>query len=170
MSLHNIVIASLTIAIICFLVIIIDILSGNRQHIMVMNFVYPITALYAGPLALLVYYTIGRKSTHKAVMQAKETDEKPPGKKKPFWQSVAVGALHCGGGCTIADIIAESVLLAFPLVLFGKKLYGAWAVDYLLALCIGILFQYYAIKPMKDLSLKEGIKAALKADTLSLTF
>ncbi|MEP7252282.1 MAG: DUF4396 domain-containing protein [Ginsengibacter sp.] len=167
---HTIVIASLIMAITCLIVIVVDIFAGNRQHMMVMNFVYPITALYAGPLALLVYYTIGRKSTTKAVMQAKEKNEKPPNKKKPFWQSVAVGALHCGGGCTIGDIIAESALLAFPLVLFGKKLYGAWAVDYILALGIGILFQYYAIKPMKDLSPKEGIKAAIKADTLSLTF
>jgi hypothetical protein len=78
--------------------------------------------------------------------------------------------LHCGGGCTIGDIIAESILLAFPLVLFGKKLYGAWGVDFILAFGTGILFQYYAIKSMKILSPKEAIIAALKADTLSLTF
>lgn len=78
-------------------------------------------------------------------------------------------ALHCGSGCTIADIIGESILVMYPLVLFGKALYGAWLVDYVLALCIGILFQYYAIKPMKNLTVKEGLKAALKADILSLT-
>ncbi|MGN6566932.1 MAG: DUF4396 domain-containing protein, partial [Flavipsychrobacter sp.] len=32
------------------------------------------------------------------------------------------------------------------------------------------VFQYYAIKPMKHLSVKDGIVAALKADSLSLTF
>lgn len=168
-TLHAIGIASLAIAGICFIIVLVHILAGHKQHMMVMNFVYPITALYAGPLGLLVYYTVGRKSTHKAVMKAKQRHEKPPNKQKPFWQSVAVGALHCGSGCTLGDIIAETVLLFFPLVLFGMKLYGAWVVDYILAFAIGILFQYYSIKPMKNLSPKEGIKAALKADTLSLS-
>lgn len=31
--------------------------------------------------------------------------EDPPGKKKPFWQMVALGATHCGSGCTLADIM-----------------------------------------------------------------
>lgn len=136
---------------------------------MVMNFVYPVTALYAGPLALLVYYTIGRMSTQKAVMQAKKQNQMPPNKTKPFWQSVAVGALHCGSGCTLGDIIAETFLLFVPFTLFGMKLFGAWAVDYVLAFALGILFQHYSIKPMKDLSPKEGLAAAIKADTLSLT-
>lgn len=169
MNLHTIAIASLIIGIICFVVIIIDILAGHRQHMMVMNFVYPVTALYAGPLGLLVYYTLSRKSTKKAVMQAKDQNRKPPNKQKPFWQSVAVGAMHCGSGCTLGDIIAETVLLFIPFTLFGMKLYGAWVVDYILAFSIGIIFQYYSIKPMKNLSPKEGIKAAVKADTLSLT-
>jgi Domain of unknown function (DUF4396) len=33
----------------------------------------------------------------------------------------------------------------------------------------GIVFQYFTIKPMKDLSTGQGIWAAIKADTLSLT-
>lgn len=168
-SLHTIVMISLIVAIICFLIITIDILAGNKQHMMIMNFVYPITALYSGPIGLWIYYTLGRKSTHKAVMKAKEKDEKPPNKKKPFWQSVVVGVLHCGSGCTLGDIIAETTLIFFPVVLFGKEIFGAWAVDYALALAIGIIFQYFSIKPMKDLSVKEGLKEAFKADTLSLT-
>lgn len=161
--------ASLIVAVVCMVIIVVDILLGNAQKMMVMNFVYPITGLYAGPLALLVYYTIGRKSTKKAMEKSKELKEKKPDEEKPFWQSVVVGALHCGSGCTLGDLIAESALFFIPLTLFGMKLYGAWAVDYVLAFSIGIAFQYYAIKPMREISVKEGIKAALKADTLSLT-
>ena len=89
--------------------------------------------------------------------------------RKPFWQSVVVGTLHCGSGCTLGDLIAESILLPFSLIIFGMKLYGAWAVDYILAFALGILFQYYSIKPMRQLSPKAALKAALKADALSLT-
>lgn len=146
-------IASLMVSVICFLIIVIDILAGHRQHMTVMNLVYPITALYAGPLALLVYYIIGRKPT-----------------QKPFWQSVLLGALHCGSGCTLGDLFGEVFLLFFPVTLFGSKLYGSWLVEFVPAFGLGILFQYYAIKPMKQLSSGQAIKAAIKADTLSLIF
>ncbi|RYE35271.1 MAG: DUF4396 domain-containing protein [Sphingobacteriaceae bacterium] len=149
----------------CFIIILIDLLSGNLQQMMVMNFVWPITALYAGPLALIAYYKIGRLSTKKVMMQNK----KMPSKQKPFWQSVVVGALHCGSGCTLGDIMAETILIFVPVVVFGDKLYGAWAVDFAFAFVLGIVFQYYSIKPMKNLSPKKAFIAALKADTVSLT-
>lgn len=47
------------------LVIAADIISGNRQKMMVMSFVWPITALWSGPFGLWVYWTIGRqRSSH----------------------------------------------------------------------------------------------------------
>jgi hypothetical protein len=103
------------------------------------------------------------------MMQAKQQGKSMPSKQKPFWQSVTIGALHCGSGCTLGDMIAEAFLLAVPVILFGSKIYGSWAIDFLFAFIIGIIFQYYSIKPMKNLSPKKGLIAALKADTLSLT-
>ncbi len=160
---------SVAIGVVCMLIMIIDIISGNQQHMMIMNFVWPVTGLYAGPLALWAYYTIGRKSTHKTMMQAKKQHLPRPSKQKPFWQSVAIGTLHCGSGCTLGDILAETFLLAIPFVFLGSKLYGTWMIDFIFAFILGIVFQYYAIKPMKDLPPKKAFLAALKADTLSLT-
>ena len=51
----------------------------------------------------------------------------------------------------------------------GSTLAGDWLVEYLAAFLLGIVFQYYAIKPMKQLSPGNTLKAALKADALSLT-
>ena len=112
---------------------------------------------------------MGRLSSRRAVKDAKARGEEPPGKEKPFWQKVALGASHCGGGCTLADMVGEWTLFAFPLTLFGMKMFGAWVVDYFLALLFGIFFQYFTIAPMRDLSLGEGLAAASKADVLSLT-
>jgi Domain of unknown function (DUF4396) len=160
---------SVLMAILCSIMIIIDILNGNHQHMMIMNFVWPITALYAGPLGILAHYTIGRKSTHKKMMAAKKYGGHMSPKQRPFWQSVAVGTLHCRSGCTLGDIIAEIFLLIVPVVLFGSKIFGSWATDFVFAFFIGIIFQYYSIKPMKKLSAGQGLIAALKADNLSLT-
>ena len=135
----------------------------------IMNWVWPITAPYAGPLGLWGYFTTGRLSTYRVVQEAKARGEEPPGRKKPFWQMVALGTTHCGAGCALGDILAECGLAVFPLTLFGQKIFAAWAVDYVLALGFGIFFQYFTIAPMRGLGFRDGIKAAFKADTLSLT-
>jgi len=138
---------------ICAAVIITDIVR-HPLEMKIMNVVWPVTALYSGPIGLLLYLYIGRKQT----------------KNKPFWQSVLTGTLHCGGGCTLGDLLAANLLLLFPLKIFGSQLAAEWTVEYIAAFTLGIIFQYYAIKPMKNLSIKEGFAAALKADALSLTF
>jgi len=165
MNLNIVACISLLTGVISLIIITLDIFLGNKQKMMIMNFVWPLTALYAGLLALFAYYTIGRKTTAKKMDQ----QDKHYIHKKPFWQSVATGALHCGSGCTLGDICAEIFLLFVPITLFGSALYGTWMIDFVFAFIIGIIFQYYAIQPMRNLSFKDGLKAALKADTLSLT-
>ena len=85
---------------------------------------------------------------------------------QPFWQKAAIGATHCGSGCTLGDIVAESFTIAVPLTLFGDQMFGSWGLDFILAFLFGIAFQYFTIKPMKNLSVGKGLSAALKADTL----
>ena len=47
-------------------------------------------------------------------------------------------------------------------------MYAVWLLDFVFAFSLGILFQYFAIVPMRNLSPGEGIIAAIKTDTLSL--
>lgn len=161
-------VASLALAGICAIIIAADLLR-NPQKMWIMNIVWPITALYAGPLACFAYYKVGRLSSKQAMMAAKAKGGESAGAKKPFWQSVAIGATHCGAGCTLGDLVAEWITFAAPLVIFGEKLYGGWLVDFIWAYVFGVVFQYFSIKPMKGLSPGQGIWAAIKADTLSLT-
>ncbi len=165
--LHYISVISLLMGSISALIILIDILLGNRQQMMIMNFVYPITGLYASIFALLFYFKIGRKSVVKSSIMLNDSMKS---QKKPFWQSVVIGTLHCGSGCTIGDILAEIFLLFIPVVVFGSSLLGSWIIDYIFAFLVGIFFQYFSIKPMKKLSPEKALKATLKADSLSLSF
>jgi hypothetical protein len=104
-------------------------------------------------------------------------EEMPSKKLTPFPVMVANGALHCGSGCTLGDIIAEWLVFAVPAIavafgwrsLFGVEMFAAWIVDYLFAYALGIVFQYFTIAPMRSLSFGQGVIAAVKADTLSLT-
>lgn len=94
-----------------------------------------------------------------------------PGMKgRPRWQSVVLSTLHCGAGCTLADIVGEWFLFFVPVAIGGSILAGTWVVDYLLALAFGIGFQYAAIRGMeRTLPRGETIRRAAKADILSLT-
>ena len=165
--LHTGALLALGLAVLCSLWIAIDVLR-HPQQMWIMNAVWILTPLYSGLVGLWAYYQVGRLTTKASVRQAKARGEESPGKQKPFWQSVAVGALHCGSGCTLADVLVETAVFFVPVVLFGRKLFGAWAVDFVFAFLFGIVFQYFTIKPMRDLSVGEGIKAAVKADTFSL--
>jgi hypothetical protein len=161
---------SLILAGICCVAISIDLLAGHRQHMWIMNLVWPITALYAGPVALWAYFKVGRSASHERMPEGMEMGAMEHRQAKPFWQSVALGATHCGSGCVLGDIVSEWFTFFVPLILFGKGIFGAWVLDYILAFLFGVAFQYYTIKPMRHLSPGQGLKAALKADSLSLTF
>ncbi len=159
----------------CCAAIVLDIIFRHRQKMAIMHAVWPITALYAGPLGLVTYWRIGLRS---AMTPAKETgrmhegqaDQLHDGSDKPFWQKVTVSALHCGAGCTVGDIIAEPLRELTDFTLAGSPLWGTFLMDYIWAWSIGIAFQFFAIVPMKGLGVKRGLYEAIKADTLSLTF
>ena len=149
-------IASLAVSGLCSLIIAIDLMAGHKQHMWIMNIVWPVTALYSGPLGLWAYYRIGRLTTHHRVKEAKEKGEESPGKKKPFPQIVGVAATHCGSGCTLGDLMAEWIVFAAPLYLFGQKIFGTWALDFAFAYLLGIAFQYFTIVPMRGLECRQG--------------
>jgi hypothetical protein len=90
-------------------------------------------------------------------------------RQRPFWLATALATTHCGGGCTLGDLLAEPLLAVVPISLFGSTLYGGWALDFVFAFVIGIVFQYFTIVPMRHMSFGAGLAAALKADALSLT-
>lgn len=161
-------IVALAVAFISMFIIIGDILAGHHQKMAITNVVWPITALYFGPIALWAYWTMGRPMARE-VMRGRKARGEMEMPERPFWQTVFVGVMHCGAGCTLGDIIAEwgVFILAFSVV--GIALWPEFFFDYLLAYLLGIIFEYYAIVPMRGISGIKGIWAAIKADTLSLT-
>ncbi len=91
------------------------------------------------------------------------------GAKKPFWQSITAGTLHCGAGCSLADLIGPWLFAASPFLLWGSPVFGEWALDYLLALAIGVTFQYGGLLGMVPETGAALWWRALKVDSLSLT-
>lgn len=167
--LHVLSIVSLIVGILCAVFMTQEVLR-HPQKMRVMNFVWPLTSLFGGTLWLWLYWRFGRP---KGEGVPASEDEKDP----PFWAAVAKGASHCGAGCSLGDIIAEWSAFAFPTVavwlgwqsLFSEKIYAVWIFDYAVAFLFGVAFQYFTIKPMRDLSVGQGLKQAVKADAASIT-
>ena len=130
----------------------------------VMEAVWPITALYLGPLALWAYRSWGRP---KAARYVDEHGEAPP---RSFAVRVAIGASHCGAGCTLGDIIATWLVFATGLSVAGLALPYEYVFDYAFAFALGIAFQFWSIRPMRpELGARAVVGRAFKADALSLT-
>jgi hypothetical protein len=164
-----------------------DILVGGRRQPMgVMNFVFPITALYFGPLALWFYWRWARvpAGSTASTMSATPAMAGAPGpapadagsdnskkrqRPRPGWVTMAIETSHCGAGCSVGDLMAEFLIFWLALSIAGLALGAEYVGDYLLALAFGIAFQYFAIAPMRGLGVRDGLVAAAKADFISLT-
>jgi hypothetical protein len=126
-------------------------LLGYREHMKIMEAVWPLTALYAGPIAVAGYIRWGRP------MSVKWMKARSHGMRgKPFWAGTVVSATHCGAGCVLGDLIAEWVIFAAGLQLAGFALPVEYPFDYVLALSWGILFQYFVIAPTRRLASVRG--------------
>jgi len=164
--LHLLSAASILLGVACAGLIAVD-ECRRPQKMWIMNMVWPLTALFGTLIWLAAYFAWGRNA--------------PPGqaddKTASFPVMVMKGSSHCGAGCTLGDIIAEWAAFRFPALAvwfgwhtaFSEKMFAVWIPDFIAAFLLGIVFQYFTIKPMRDLSAWQGIVAAVKADIASIT-
>jgi hypothetical protein len=173
--LHYTAAMSLGLGIACAIVIAID-ECRHPQPMWIMNVVWPLTALSGTVPWLVGYFRFGRLDGTGS-QNVNQSECHQAGAAKPFWVAAAEATSHCGSGCTLGDICAEWLMLAYPALaiwfgwkwLFSEKIFATWILDYVFAYVFGIIFQYYTIAPMRHLGLGRGIWDAIKADTLSLT-
>ena len=148
------------------------------QKMWIMNIVWPVTALYLSVFAVWAYFRLGRGMTKQAMesmpkqmMERQRKEKEEQARCSPTWQQVALADSHCAAGCTLADIVTEFTVFGIGATFLGMELYASYLWDFIAAWTLGIFFQYFTIKPMRNLSVAGGLWAAVKADTLSiLTF
>jgi hypothetical protein len=139
-------------------------LFHRPQPMAIMALVWPITALYWGPVALAAYAGFGRAPEQRSHGASRRHRGKRPG----FWQSLLKGASHCGAGCALGDLGGEWLVFGAGLTLAGSVLWADFFADFVLAYLLGIVFQFLSIAPMRGLGLGEGLGAAVKADSISI--
>ncbi len=173
--LNTIAWTSLGIAFTCAIIISID-EARHPQKMWIMNIVWPVTSLYFSVFALWAYFAKGRQMSKGALqgmskqeMEHQKEQKKKQARKNPTWSQTLLSDSHCGAGCVLADIVTEFTVFGIGATLLGMELYANFLWDFIAAWSLGVVFQYFTIKPMRDLSVGGGIWAAIKADTLSIT-
>jgi hypothetical protein len=158
---------SIAVAFACALWIVADEVQ-HPQAMAIMNVVWPVTALYFSVFALWAYYRLGCKKTKNAMQAHTMHMERNQDLGGPTSAQVAVGTSHCGAGCMLADVVCEFSIAAAGITLLGSGLWAEYAIDFVAAWALGIVFQYFAIQPMRHLPVSQALVAAIKADTLSI--
>jgi hypothetical protein len=144
-----------------------SVVDVNRRPpaMQVMKWVWPLTFLWGGLFALAMYLWFGRAS------KGGVSHDRHGHGHRPMWQSVTLGATHCGAGCSLADLLVEGgmFVLGLGFAIFGERVFGNWIIDYVAALVIGVVFQYAALAPMSRESTGTVIWKSFKSDVLSLS-
>lgn len=130
----------------------------------VMEVVWPVIALYFGPLAVWGYRRFGGPSARDGAPSGVWSEHRSGRRGWPS-PSGSATAGRVAAWATWSPSGARSRRAAWV---------PAWPVpeyvaDYLVAVSLGIVFQYFAIAPMRGFGLRDGLIEAAKADILSLT-
>ncbi len=77
-----------------------------------MNIVWPVNCLFGTVPTLWFYFRFGPL----AARGVKISSDKPSRNSTPYPVMIAKSAMPCGAGCTLGDIMAEGLALAFPVI------------------------------------------------------
>ncbi len=163
-----------TYLVVCFLsalAILLDYLRGHRQRMGIMHVVWPVTAMYWGPVAVWMYFrTLPRMLRQQSGTQrpGERSNEQRGGNGQPTWMQTATAVFHCGAGCTLGDIAGEWVVFLLAWTWAGAAFQTELVTNFLFAFALGIVFQYFTIAPMRGEKGLKGIWLAVRADTASI--
>jgi len=129
---------------------------GYRQRVRAMEAVWPISALYLGPLALLVYARWGRPRSEKWQREHGGAPE------KSLSAAAATGGLSGGAASTVAHFIGVPLVVLSGLTLFGIDLWALIAVIGVLATALLFVFEYFLSTAQgRGVASRAGVGAAL---------
>ncbi|MBA3792932.1 MAG: DUF4396 domain-containing protein [Rubrobacter sp.] len=144
-------------ALLCAAAILYDVYGrGYRQRTSVMSVVWPITALYFGPLALPAYYRWGRPRSEK---WQKEHGSAP---EKSLPVAAATGGTPGGAASAIGHVLGVPLVVFLGLTIAGQALWVMILFIAIIATVLLFLFEYFfSTVPTRGLSRGKGLGVAL---------
>ena len=144
-------------ALLCAAIILYDVYGrGYRQPTGVMGVVWPITALYFGPLALPAYQRWGRPRSEKW----RREHGSAPEKSLPV--AAATGGIPGGAASAIGHVIGVPLVVLSGLTIAGQSLWVMILLIAVIAVALLFVFEYFfSTVPTRGLSSGKGLTVAL---------
>ncbi len=144
-------------ALLCAAALLYDVYGrGYRQRVRAMEAVWPLSALYFGPLALVIYARWGRPRSEKWQREHGEAPEKSGS------AAAAAGSLPGGAASTVAHFIGVPLVVLSGLTIAGLDLWAMILVIALLATALLFAFEYFfSTVRERGLAAGEGVGVAL---------
>ena len=144
-------------ALLCAAIILYDVYGrGYRQPTGVMGVVWPITALYFGPLALPAYQRWGRLRSEKW----RREHGSAPEKSLPV--AAATGGIPGGAASAVGHVIGVPLVVLTGLTIAGQSLWVMILVIAAIATVLLFAFEYFfSTVPARGLPAGEGLGVAL---------
>ena len=144
-------------ALLCAAAILYDVYGrGYRQRTSVMSVVWPITALYFGPLALPAYYRWGRPRSEKWQKEHGSASE------KSLPVAAATGGTPGGAASAIGHVLGVPLVVFLGLTIAGQALWVMILFIAIIATVLLFLFEYFfSTVPTRGLSRGKGLGVAL---------
>ncbi|MEV0425615.1 DUF4396 domain-containing protein [Micromonospora sp. NPDC050495] len=136
---------------------------GYRQPVKVMELVWPATALYLGPAAVLSYRRWGRPQSSRWL------DRHGNAPRASRHAPTIIQTYHCATHCTLGVIIATPVTYGVGLEIFGSTVWPEVVGDYVGAVAIGIAFRYFAEAPGNSRRVWAAMRRFFRADLLTVS-
>ena len=149
--------AFVALALLCAAAILYDVYGrGYRQPNSLMNVVWPITALYFGPLALPAYYRWGRPRSEKWQREHGFAPE------KSLPVAAATGGIPGGAASAVGHVIGVPLVVLTGLTIAGQSLWVMILVIAVIATALLFAFEYFfSTVPSRGLSTGEWLGVAL---------
>jgi len=146
-----------SLALLCAVVIVYDVYGrGYRQRVRVMEAVWPITALYLGPLALPAYYRWGRPRSEKWQKEHGGTPE------KSLPAAAVTGGIPGGAASAVGHVLGVPLVVFLGLTFLGLDLWAMILVIAVIAVVLLFVFEYFfSTVPARGLSSGKGAGVAL---------
>lgn len=137
-------------------VILVDIaFRGYRQRVGAMNAIWPMTALYLGPLAVWAYYRWGRPSSPKWQGEHRKTPQ------KALSAAALTGGTPGGAASTIGHFIGVPLILLTGITIAGLDLWAMIAAVAIIATAVLFAYEFFfSTVPARGLSGAQGLVVA----------
>ena len=144
-------------ALLCAAAILYDVYGrGYRQPTGVMDVVWPVTALYFGPLALPAYHRWGRPRSEKWQREHGFAPE------KSLPVAAATGGIPGGAASAVGHVIGVPLVVLTGLTIAGQSLWVMILAIAAIATALLFVFEYFfSTVPTRGLSSGEGLTVAL---------